>query len=246
MARVSSSAPRIVAAGSAVLVAALAVGGAMDMWPTGDPAAAAEASDSEASSEGSSTRVVVHRSVIPNLNKPVVDASRGDGADAGKADDGKAAAKKSDREAAKKSDREARSGPPAVPAKSGEGKRVVLDLSTQRVWLVGPAGKVLRTYLVSGSKTDNLKPGHFQVYSRSRHAVSYTLEQTMQYMVRFTHGDRAAIGFHDIPRDMEGQRVQTTDELGTRLSAGCLRQALPAAQAMWRFADVGTVVVVVA
>jgi len=132
----------------------------------------------------------------------------------------------------------------ALPPSSGAGRRVVFDMSAQRVWLVGTAGKVQRTYPVSGSKHDNLDPGHYEVYSRSRHAISYNYEETMQYMVRFTTGDNAAIGFHDIPRDQQGDPVQTRAQLGQRLSSGCIRQARPDAIAMWRFADVGTPVVV--
>ena len=132
----------------------------------------------------------------------------------------------------------------ALPPGSGEGRRVVFDMSEQRVWLVGSAGTVQRTYLVSGSKHDNLDPGHYEVYSRSRHAVSYTYEETMQYMVRFATGDTAAIGFHDIPRDQQGEPVQTRAQLGQRMSSGCIRQARPDAIALWRFASVGTPVVV--
>ena len=132
----------------------------------------------------------------------------------------------------------------ALPPSSGTGRRVVFDMSDQRVWIVGPAGEVRRTYLVSGSKHDNLDPGHYEVYSRSRHAISYDYQETMRYMVRFATGDNAAIGFHDIPRDQQGEPVQTRAQLGHRLSSGCIRQARPDAIALWRFADVGTPVVV--
>ncbi len=132
----------------------------------------------------------------------------------------------------------------ALPPDSGTGRRVVFDMSAQRVWLVGSTGKVQRTYPVSGSKHDNLDPGHYEVYSRSRHAISYNYQETMRYMVRFASGDNAAIGFHDIPRDQQGDPVQTRAQLGQRLSSGCIRQATPDAIAMWRFADVGTPVVV--
>jgi lipoprotein-anchoring transpeptidase ErfK/SrfK len=64
-------------------------------------------------------------------------------------------------------------------------------------------------------------------------------------MVRFAHGANAAIGFHDIPVD-DGQRVQTLDDLGTPMSHGCVRQARPDARALWRFAPIGTEVVVIA
>jgi len=133
----------------------------------------------------------------------------------------------------------------ALPGDSGSGKRVVFDISAQRVWLVGGDDRVRRTYLVSGSVTDNLEPGSYEVYSTSRHAVGIDDSGTMQYMVRFAHGRRAAIGFHDIPVD-RGRPLQTAAELGTPQSHGCIRQARPDARALWDFAGVGTKVFVTA
>jgi lipoprotein-anchoring transpeptidase ErfK/SrfK len=135
--------------------------------------------------------------------------------------------------------------PPSVPRASGHGKRVVFDQSDQRVWLVNADGSVARTYLVSGSKHDNLDPGSYEVYSRSRDAVSFDGRETMGYMVRFTQGKNAPIGFHDIPRRPDGSMVETRGQLGTPLSAGCIRQWPPDAKALWDFAPVGTTVVVV-
>ncbi|HET7329019.1 MAG TPA: L,D-transpeptidase [Nocardioidaceae bacterium] len=139
-----------------------------------------------------------------------------------------------------------RSAEPDVPARSGQSRRVVFDISAQRVWLVRKDGTALRTYLVSGSKHDNLSPGHYEVYSRSRHATSYTYVETMEYMVRFTHGENAAIGFHDIPVGPRDEPVQTHAQLGQPLSAGCIRQRHRDAKALWNFAPVGTDVVVIA
>jgi lipoprotein-anchoring transpeptidase ErfK/SrfK len=133
----------------------------------------------------------------------------------------------------------------ALPADSGSGKRVVFDIGAQRVWLVGADDRVARTYLVSGSVTDNLEPGSYEVYSTSRHAVGIDESGTMQYMVRFAHGKRAAIGFHDIPVD-KGRQLQSRAALGTPQSHGCIRQARPDARALWDFAGVGTTVVVTA
>lgn len=132
-----------------------------------------------------------------------------------------------------------------VPEDSGEGRRVVFDESAQRVWLVKADETVKRTYLVSGSIYDNLDPGSYRVYSRSMRAWGIDDSGTMRYMVRFTTGTSAAIGFHDIPVD-DGERVQTRDQLGTPLSVGCIRQARPDAKALWDFAPLGTEVVVVA
>jgi len=137
---------------------------------------------------------------------------------------------------------------PTVPADSGSGRRVVFDMSDQRVWLVGRrAGKevTLRTYLVSGSVTDNLEPGTYSVFSKSLRAWGVDDSGSMRYMVRFAHGTRAAIGFHDIPV-LDGERVQTRDQLGSPQSHGCIRQWRPDARALWAFAPRGTEVVVTA
>jgi len=133
-----------------------------------------------------------------------------------------------------------------LPRRSGAGRRVVFSESRQRVWLVDDDGVVERTYLVSGSIYDNLEPGTYAVYSRSRNAIGIDDSGTMEYFVRFTQGTRgAAIGFHTIPVD-DGKPVQSLDQLGTPLSHGCIRQARPNAIALWDFAPVGTKVVVTA
>lgn len=131
-----------------------------------------------------------------------------------------------------------------LPADSGSGRRVVFSEGQQRVWLIGANGAVRRTHLVSGSLTDNLDPGTYQVYSRSLNAIGIEDSGTMKYFVRFTQGDTgAAIGFHDIPVS-DGEPVQTIDELGTPTSHGCIRQRRADAKAMWDFAQLGAIVVV--
>lgn len=134
----------------------------------------------------------------------------------------------------------------ALPPGSGTGHRVVFSEGAQRVWLVGDDGKVQRTYLVSGSVTDNLDPGTYEVYSRSRWAVGIDDSGVMQYFVRFTQGDSgAAIGFHTIPTK-DGVPLQTQAQLGTPQSHGCIRQRTSDAIALWDFAPTGTTVVVTA
>lgn len=131
----------------------------------------------------------------------------------------------------------------ALPAGSGTGRRVVFSESAQRVWLVEASGEVAGTWLVSGSLTDNLAPGTYSVWSRSEQAWGIDDSGTMQYFVRFAHGERAAIGFHDIPVD-DGELVQGVEDLGTPQSHGCIRQRRADARRMWDFARMGTTVVV--
>ena len=131
-----------------------------------------------------------------------------------------------------------------LPDSSGEGRRVVFSESRQRVWLVAGDGDVERTYPVSGSVSDNLFPGSYEVFSRSEDAVGIDDSGTMRWFVRFTHGVQgAAIGFHTIPVK-DGERVQTRAQLGSPQSHGCIRQATADAVALWEFAPLGTTVVV--
>ena len=134
----------------------------------------------------------------------------------------------------------------ALPEGSGIGKRVVFSESRQRVWLVNEDEQIERTYLVSGSVHDNLEPGAFNVYSRSEDAWGVDDSGSMKYFVRFTQGDTgAAIGFHDIPIK-DGVPAQTEAQLGTPLSHGCVRQRRSDAIALWKFAPLGTSVIVTA
>ncbi len=132
----------------------------------------------------------------------------------------------------------------ALPADSGTGRRIVFSEAAQRVWLVDSDETVSRTYLVSGSLLDNLDPGSYEVYSKSRWAVGVDDSGVMQYYVRFAHGTRSTIGFHTIPTRL-GEPLQSVRDLGTPQSHGCIRQRTADAIALWDFAPVGTHVVVV-
>ncbi len=132
----------------------------------------------------------------------------------------------------------------ALPADSGAGRRVVFSEAEQRVWLVRKNGSVRRTYLVSGSLEDNLDPGTYAVFSRSRWAVGLDESGVMEFFVRFAQGERAAIGFHTIPTKL-GAALQTRAQLGTPQSHGCIRQAGEDAIALWKFALEGATVVVI-
>jgi peptidoglycan hydrolase-like protein with peptidoglycan-binding domain len=141
----------------------------------------------------------------------------------------------------------AASGPdaPPLPANSGSGKRVVYDRSGQRVWAVDKNGRVIRSWLVSGSKYNNELPGTHEVYSRSEVSTAWNGKAFLPKMIRWLKTDIGNIGFHGIPRHVsDGSRYMKDSELGTRLSGGCQRQADADATFMWDFAQVGTKVVV--
>ncbi|MEY3805330.1 MAG: hypothetical protein RIR69_142 [Actinomycetota bacterium] len=134
---------------------------------------------------------------------------------------------------------------PALPENSGKGRRIVYDRKGQRVWAVGKDGQIVRSWLVSGSMYSNEVAGTHKVYSRSEVSTAWNGKATLKKMVRWLKTERGALGFHEIPIRRSDKKVyQTEEELGLRLSGGCQRQAKEDADFMWKFATVGTPVVV--
>ena len=134
---------------------------------------------------------------------------------------------------------------PPLPANSGEGRRLVYSRAGQRVWAVDAKGRVIRSWLVSGSKYGNELPGTHTVYSKSEVTTAWNGKAYLHKMVRWLKTERGNIGFHSIPIHVaDGTVYQTEAELGQRLSGGCQRQAPLDAAFVWDFATIGTKVVV--
>jgi peptidoglycan hydrolase-like protein with peptidoglycan-binding domain len=142
----------------------------------------------------------------------------------------------------------ATSGPdaPAVPQSSGSGRRLVYERAGQRVWAIDEQDRVVRSWLVSGSKYSNEVPGTHKVYSKSEMSTAWNGQAWLPKMVRWLKTDIGAIGFHAIPLYVDDNSPYMTEsELGTRLSGGCQRQANADADFLWDFAEIGTTVVVI-
>lgn len=137
--------------------------------------------------------------------------------------------------------------PPARPFPSppdvGQGKRIIYANAQQRIWMIDQNDTVVDSYLVSG-REGVPDPGTYTVYSKSPLAWSHH-GITMEHMVRFAYGRTASIGFHAIPRRSDGEPMQSEDELGQFLSAGCVRQSDAEAEALYAWTPIGTVVIVV-
>ena len=133
-----------------------------------------------------------------------------------------------------------------LPIFSGMGRRVVYDMGAMHVWLVEADGTVTKDYPVSGHKARK-QPGvgEFWVFSKSRYTGVANSPTRMEFMVRFARGGTgAAIGFHSIPTK-HGRPIQSTEQLGRSLSAGCVRQENGNAQFLFDWAPEGTKVYVV-
>jgi hypothetical protein len=129
-------------------------------------------------------------------------------------------------------------GPP-VPEHNGSGKRIVYSNSAQRLWLIEEDGTIFDSYLISGRRNEP-RAGDYAVFSKSRYAFAGHDGITMDWMVRFAHGRRLAIGFHSIPKYGNGLPMQTEEQLGTYRSGGCVRQRVDKAEQLYHWAPIGT------
>lgn len=138
----------------------------------------------------------------------------------------------------------------ALPANSGQGRRIVWSPSRNRVWAVEAGEAVARTFPV----TDNNEltpPGNYQVLRRN--PMSYTSPEygqlTLPYFLGFFKrcASCAYIGFHQIPLDVRGIPIQPESTLGSPLhsSHGCVRTSQVDAKFLFEWAELGTSVVVV-
>jgi hypothetical protein len=135
--------------------------------------------------------------------------------------------------------------PPPKPKfpQVGHGKRIIYGNSAQRVWLVDANEQLVDTYLVSGRRGVP-RAGTYRVFSKSLKAWGPGGTVTMRHMIRYTWGNRYALGFHSIPRRHNGTPIQTEAQLGTFRSSGCTRQSDAKAKALYAWAPIGTTVVV--
>ncbi len=133
--------------------------------------------------------------------------------------------------------------PPLPYPAVGSGKRILYSDSEQRVWLVSDTGELVKTHLVSGRRGVP-GVGRYRVYSKSRYAWAPYDGITMEYMVRFARGEWP-YGFHSIPIYPDRRPLQTKAQLGTHRSGGCVRQDWEDAEFLFRWAEIGTRVIVV-
>lgn len=137
----------------------------------------------------------------------------------------------------------------AVPARSGNGRRIVLSQRQNYVWLVGPAGRVV----AEGGVIDNpgeLSPGIYTTGEKCGRAgrISRNTDGGSLFLYNFVRFGACGIGFHQIPVYMSsGNQMHDNWLLGTNLtqSHGCIRVSRRMSAQMWDFTVRSAVVRVV-
>lgn len=132
---------------------------------------------------------------------------------------------------------EKRDSPPPLPKESGAGKRVVYSLGQDRIWLVdGSGGKGLETFPV---RPGNAHPsvGEHKV-TGLRNATVGSDGVPVVRVVYFSGSGGASAAF-------SSARDGASPEPAAGKKTGAIRLRSDASQSLWRFAKLGTSVVVV-
>ncbi len=133
------------------------------------------------------------------------------------------------------------SGP--APA-AGGGKRIVVDLSEQRMY-VYENGQLLWKWVVStGRPGQETAVGHYKVLNKLPNAYASTWSLQMPYWLGIYWAGSLQNGIHALPILPNGQRLWE-GYLGTPASFGCVILSTQNAQTLYNWATVGTPVDVV-
>jgi LysM repeat protein len=138
----------------------------------------------------------------------------------------------------------ASSGTASSGTPTGGGKRIVVDLSEQRMY-VYQNGQLLWNWVVStGRPGQETAVGHYKVLNKIPNAYAYTWSLQMPYWLGIYWAGSLQNGIHALPIQANGQRLWA-GYLGQRVSFGCIILGTENAKALYNWAAVGTPVDIV-
>jgi hypothetical protein len=126
--------------------------------------------------------------------------------------------------------------PPALPERSGTGRRVVYSLAQKRVWLVDATGRATRTFTVWPG-TVSPQPGRYSVARRTP-ATTGSDGVAIEHILYFTVASGVNIGFSNA---IDGSSPPPANGKQT----GGIRLHKEDGAALWAFGDADTRVTVV-
>lgn len=133
---------------------------------------------------------------------------------------------------------------PASGATSGGGKRILIDLSAQRMY-VYQNGQLLWNWVVStGRPGQSTAVGSYSVLNKLPNAYASTWGLQMPYWLGIYWAGRLQNGIHALPIQANGQRLWE-GYLGQPVSYGCVILSTQNAATLYNWAPVGTPVDIV-
>jgi LysM repeat protein len=133
---------------------------------------------------------------------------------------------------------------PAPAAATGAARRIVVDLSDQRMY-VYQGGQLLWNWVVStGRPGQETVVGHYKVLNKIPNAYASTWGLQMPYWLGIYWAGSLQNGIHALPIQANGQRLWA-GYLGQRVSFGCIILSTGNAATLYNWAIVGTPVDIV-
>lgn len=131
------------------------------------------------------------------------------------------------------------------PTAAGSGKKIVVSLSRQELW-VYEFDRVISIRKISSGKWSTPTPtGTFQVYNKIPNAYSKPYGLYMEWWMAFTPD--GANGLHALPYwklKNGGKLYEGAAHIGTPVSHGCIRQTLVDAKSLYDWTPIGTPVII--
>jgi LysM repeat protein len=128
---------------------------------------------------------------------------------------------------------------PAQPA----GKRIIINLTQQRLYAYEGTSPVLETPVTTGRPGSETLAGTFAVQSKLETAYSSYYRVQMPYWLGIYWAGALENGIHTMPRREDGT-TGWDDNLGTPSTPGCVILGYDSAARLYRWAEVGTPVVI--
>lgn len=131
------------------------------------------------------------------------------------------------------------------PTAAGSGKKIVISLSRQQLWLY-EKGRVIAVHKISSGKWSTPTPtGAFRTYNKISVAYSKAYGLYMEWWMAFTPDGKN--GLHALPfwkLKKSGKLYEGAAHIGTPVSHGCVRQTVADAKMVFDWAPIGTPVIV--
>ncbi len=131
---------------------------------------------------------------------------------------------------------------PGGPPTSGS-KRIIVDLSDQRMTTYQGASQVHAFVVSTGMPGANTAPGTYKVLDKYPNAYAYTWNLQMPYWLGIYWAGSLENGIHALPILPNGQRLWE-GYLGTPVSYGCVILGTQDARTLYNWAEVGTPVII--
>ena len=134
--------------------------------------------------------------------------------------------------------------PNEVKKKAPRGKKkFVVDISEQRCWRY-EGDKLLNTWRCSTGRNNSTKVGRFRVQSKIRKAYGSTWNIWMPWWLGIYWSGPVENGIHGLPWNAKTGRRTWAGLVGTPITYGCVMLNDKAAETLWRWADIGTQVII--